>query len=254
MTRTMRVGRSLTALLAIVTATTVTVAPHVWAAPAAGQAEPSSGQTTSVVAPAEAGSVAADFSSIFTGPNASLAGAGWKSCAAPVQWTVDTHELSAREAAAQVRNLAWALNQWSKVSGLTFQYAGRQAVTYDDAAFTIAPADGSPVQSRHVYFDFVRPSESARLGGGTVGLGSPSQVMPTTKEIVSGAAVFRTDHVKGATTSELRSLYLHEIGHVLGLAHAQVVANVMYPTVTDHTQLGAGDINGVRRMTKACTS
>lgn len=254
MTGTMRTGRSLTALVALLAATTITVAPQSAAAPLAGQSQPSSGQTTAVVAPAQAGMAASDFSSIFTGDNAALAGAGWQACQAPVQWTVDTHELTGTEAAAQIKNLTWAFRQWSAVSGVTFQFAGRQAVAYDDAAFTLTPADGSATLSHHVYLDFVRPAESARLGGGTVGLGTPSQVMPTTKEIVTGAAVFRTDHVKGATTTELRSLYLHELGHVLGLAHAQVQANVMYPMVTDHTQLGAGDVNGVRTMTKACAA
>ena len=33
-----------------------------------------------------------------------------------------------------------------------------------------------------------------------------------------GDAVFRTDHVKRATTKQARSLYLHELGHVLGTA------------------------------------
>ena len=252
MTGTKRMGRSLTALVALLAATTVVVAPQASASPLAGQSLPSGGQTTPVAAPAQAGLGATDYSSIFTGQNAALAGAGWQACASPVQWTVDTHELSAREAAAQVKNLTWAFDQWTKASGVNFQYAGEQAVTYDDAEFSLSPADGSSVASHHVYFDFVRAAESARLGGGTVGLGSPSQVMPTTKEIVTGAAIFRTDHVKGATKSELRSLYLHELGHVLGLAHAQVESNVMYPMVTDNTQLGAGDVNGVRTMTKVC--
>jgi len=247
-------GRSLTALATVLAATTIAVAPTASAAPLAGQTQPAGGQTSQTVTPGQVGTSARDFASIFTGDNAPLSGAGWKACATPVVWTVDTRQLTPAEGAAQVRNLAWAFRQWSKVSGLSFQYAGEQAVKYDDAAFTVTPADGSTVQARHVYLDFVGASQSNRLGGGTVGLGSPSQVMPTTKEIVSGEAVFRTDHVKAATTSELKSLYLHELGHVLGLAHAQVPSNIMYPMVTDHTALGLGDVNGVQAMTQACTA
>jgi hypothetical protein len=78
-------------------------------------------------------------------------------------------------------------------------------------------------------------------------------VWPTTKEIVNGAAVFRTDHVKKAGTREAKALYLHELGHVLGLGHANDDANIMHGIVTDDTELGAGDTNGVRSMTKPCT-
>ena len=55
-----------------------------------------------------------------------------------------------------------------------------------------------------------------------------------------------------ASTREDKSLYMHELGHVLGLAHASETANIMYPIVSDHTDLGAGDVNGVRSMNKPC--
>jgi hypothetical protein len=254
MTRTMRAGRSLTALAAILVATSVGLAPQSVAAPLAAHVHPAKGHAAPASAPSQSGASASDFASIFAGDNANLAGSGWQSCASPVQWTVDTRGLNEAESASQIKNLEWAFTEWSKASGLTFEFAGEEDVTYDDDAFTVTPADGSDVETRHVYLDFVNDNESARLGGGTVGLGSPSQVMPTTKEIVSGEAVFRTDHVQGATAKEAKSLYLHELGHVLGLAHAQVESNIMYPMVTDHLKLGAGDVTGIKTMTQPCAS
>jgi hypothetical protein len=256
MMRTTRTVRSLTALAAVLAASTIAVAPPSSAAPLAGQTNPAKGQVTQTSVPAQTGAGAGDYASIFAGADAdtALAGSGWATCPTPIQWTMDSRGLTSRERTAQLKNLAWAFQQWSLVSGLTFQYGGEEAVNYDDAAFTVTPANGLGVQSRHVYLDFVKASDSTRLGGGTVGLGSPSQVMPTSKEIVAGEAVFRTDHVKGATNMELKSLYLHELGHVLGLAHAQVESNIMYPIVTDHLRLGTGDVNGVKAMTKACAS
>ncbi|MEI6362321.1 MAG: matrixin family metalloprotease [Actinomycetes bacterium] len=257
MIRTMRTARSLTALAAVLAATTIAVAPSTGATPLAGQSLPANGQTaqtTPTSAPAAATASAADFASIFASQNGSLAGSGWATCVAPIQWSLDSSGLTASERTAQIKNLAWAFQQWSLASGLTFAFVGEQAVAYDDAAFTVTPADGSGVQTRHVYLDFVKASESTRLDGGTVGLGSPSQVMPTSKEIVAGEAVFRTDHVKGASNKELKSLYLHELGHVLGLAHAQVDSNIMYPIVSDHLRLGPGDVNGVKAMTKTCAA
>ena len=196
---------------------------------------------------------ASDFTSIFAGQAPALVEAGWSSCSAPITWSVDTRGLSADEAAAQIANLEWAFGQWAQVSGLSFQYAGTTTLAYDDSAFSLKPADGSSAASRHVYLAFVADSDSDRMGGGVVGLGSPSTVWPTTKEIVNGTAVFRTDHVKKAGTREAKALYLHELGHVLGLGHANDAANIMYGVVADDTELGAGDTNGVRSMVKPCT-
>jgi hypothetical protein len=265
-------GRSLGGLL---TATSLLVAVGLVAAPLAtattsvaplaahaktGHAKPARANTattatsTSSNAAAVSAAAATDYSSIFSGTNDNLANSGWTTCPAPIAWTVDTRGLTADQSAAQLENLQWAFGVWSAASGLVFQYSGTQDVTYDDAAFTVVPADGSGVQRRHIYLDFVAPTESARLAGNTVGLGSPSQVMASTKEIVAGEAVFRTDHVKSASTVEVRSLYIHELGHVLGLAHANVTANVMYPIVTETVNLGSGDVNGVRTMTKPCNA
>ena len=201
---------------------------------------------------AAAAVAAADYSSIFATQQPALTNSGWATCAAAITWSVDTGGLSADEAAAQIANLTWAFDQWTQGSGLAFQYTGTESLAYDDAAFSLKPANGSAMQSRHVYLAFVADGDSARLGGGTVGLGSPSQVWPSTKEIITGAAVFRTDHVKQANTREDKSLYMHELGHVLGLAHASETSNIMYPVVSDHTDLGAGDVNGVRSMNKPC--
>lgn len=200
-----------------------------------------------------AAATAADYSSIFATQMPSLDNSGWASCSSAISWSVDTRGLTADEATTQIANLTWAFDQWTQASGLVFTFAGTEKLAYNDDAFSLTPADGSPAQTRHIYLAFVADSDSARLGGGTVGLGSPSQVWPSTKEIVTGAAVFRTDHVESAGAREDKSLFIHELGHVLGLAHASETTNIMYPVVSDHTELGAGDVNGVRSMTKPCT-
>lgn len=195
---------------------------------------------------------AADFSSIFGGQSPALVNAGWSSCAAPVTWSLDPGSLPHAEVEAQVASLQWAFDEWSAASGLTFQYSGVVDVDYRDASFTMAPADGSASARRHVYLAFVDDGDSDRMGGGIVGLGAPIQVFTDSREIVTGAAVFRTDHVRTAATPAVRSLYLHELGHVLGLAHASMTANIMYSMVTDHLELGSGDVNGVRTISKPC--
>jgi hypothetical protein len=209
---------------------------------------------TAAPALVQSATAAADFSSIFAGQAPALVDSGWAMCATPITWSVDTGALSGDDTARTIANMQWAFDQWTQASGLSFQYVGTTTLAYDDASFSLTPADGSAVPARHIYLAIVADADSDRMGGGTVGLGSPSQVWPSSKEIVQGEAVFRTDHVKKAGNAEAKSLFMHELGHVLGLAHATETANIMYPVVTDHTELGAGDIAGVRTMAKPCAA
>jgi hypothetical protein len=257
MTRTAQAATRVIALTSLLLASGLAAAPLANATPAtsaslAAHARPSTGHATTATRTPAVAPAPEDFASIYSGPNANLANSGWSTCAAPIEWTVDTRGLTDPQSAAQVSNLQWAFSMWSQASGLTFEYAGQLDVVYDDDHFIVLPADGTAVQDRHIYLDFVGPTESKRLGGTTVGLGSPSQVMMSTHEIVGGEAVFRTDHVLSASTIAVKSLYLHELGHVLGLAHAAVVSNIMYPVVATNLELGAGDVNGVRAFAKPC--
>jgi hypothetical protein len=204
------------------------------------------------VAPLANAAIAADYSSIFADQAPGLAGSGWATCPTPVTWSVDFGSLSPEQSDRELASLQWAFEQWAQASGLAFAYGGTQHLRYDSPSSSLAPADGSAIPSRHIYLAFVSGQVATLLDGGTVGLGSPTRVVSATKEIVDGSAVFRTDHVASATTAEGRSLYLHEIGHVLGLAHAHDSANLMFSVVTDDIELGAGDVNGVRAMVKPC--
>jgi len=236
------------------TTTTVTAEASRWITPrtAPTTANDNTAPTTATTA-VPAAAIAADFTSIFTAQVPALTDAGWATCPSPITWSVDTTGLSEAEAAEQIANLQWAFDQWSQASGLAFQYVGTTALVYNDGAFTLTAADGSATPSRTIYLDFVTDAESARLGGGVVGLASPSSVWQDSKEIVNGTAVFRLDYISTASVNADRALYLHELGHVLGLGHAAETANRMYPMVKDGTDLGAGDVTGVRTMLKPCT-
>ena len=95
------------------------------------------------------------------------------------------------------------------------------------------------------------------LGSATLGFGAPSTVAVAGHEITGGNAVFRTDYVQDPGRNpvrKLRSLYLHELGHVLGLSHASLSQNIMYPIVDRNVTLGAGDVSGIHAMTKTCAA
>ena len=198
---------------------------------------------------------ASDFASIFHGDNQNLANSGWTACPTPITWSVDTRELTSSQAALEIKHIDWALSYWGEVSGLTFAFNGEIPVNYSDTNFQLTPVDGSPVASRHIYMTFLGIGESKLLSSSILGFGAPSTVVVASKEITGGNAVFRTDHVQstGRTAPrKVKSLYLHELGHVLGLSHAAETSNIMYPVVDAKVTLGDGDVNGVRTMTKPC--
>lgn len=78
------------------------------------------------------------------------------------------------------------------------------------------------------------------------------EYIPPYANIKGRAISGRVDGTIGVDTPpELRTaLYLHEIGHVIGLAHTADSSQVMYEVVEvdDAYGFGAGDLNGLRRL------
>lgn len=209
--------------------------------------------TSGSSAPMAQGNRDADFTSFFGANYPQWQGSGWSACT-PVTWSVDTRELKPRRASREIARLDWAFRQWSRASGLAFRFTGQVPVRYDQAAISMAPADGSSPVAGHVYLVFQRAGESNLMTGRTFGFGWPTGVNDK-GQITGGAAAFRTEFAAGAGNDRaVASLYLHELGHVLGLGHASTKASVMYPIVTSRTTLGAGDIAGIQAMTHACSS
>ena len=215
---------------------------------------PKTTKPTTTAAARQAATVASptDFSSIFATQMPALNNAGWATCSTAITWKLDTSGLTADESTRQIANMQFAFDQWAAASGLTFQFAGTTTMTYNEAAFTLTPAEGTP--ARQINLAFIADAASDLLGGGTVGMAGPSSVWQNSKEIQGGNGIFRIDAVKKMSDVQVRALFTHELGHVMGLAHAADSGNIMYPVVGDHDELGAGDINGVRTMLKPCAA
>jgi hypothetical protein len=188
--------------------------------------------------------------SIFVGAAPELINSGWADCDTPITWSMDTARLSAADAAIAREQLTADLKKWGDVSGLDFQYVGEVPVVYDDTNYVVT-SDIHP-SARHLYIAFLKDSESSLLDTRTVGFASPTKVWKDSKEITEGSVVLSIDYVKKINARKQSALYLHELGHALGLGHGTSEENVMYYLVDQNNTLSPGDIEGIRNLIKAC--
>lgn len=188
--------------------------------------------------------------SIFVEQAPQLIGSGWADCDTPVTWSMDTGRLTSADAKVAVTQMTGDFAKWGEASGLTFQYVGELPVNYDDATLTVT-SDSHP-SDRHIYVAFLNNADSSLLDSRTVGFASPSKVFVESKEIVEGSVVLSIEYVKKASRLQESSLYLHELGHALGLGHGTSEANVMYYIVDTNNELSPGDVEGIRALVKAC--
>lgn len=188
--------------------------------------------------------------SIFVGSAPDLINSGWADCDTPVTWSLDTSRVTPADAAIAKDQFTKDFAQWGKASGLEFQYVGEVPVVYDDTNYVVT-SDVHP-SARHVYVAFLKDAESTLLDKRTVGFASPTKVWKDSKEITEGSVVLSIDYVKKINRDKQSALYLHELGHALGLGHGTSEQNVMYYLVDDNNTLSPGDIEGIRNLIKAC--
>jgi len=163
---------------------------------------------------------------------------------------MDTARLTPADATIAQTQLTADLTKWGEASGLTFQYVGEVPVVYDDTNYVVTSSVHP--SERHLYLAFLKDAESTLLDTRTVGFASPTKVWKDSKEITEGSVVLSIDYVKKISRTKQSALYLHELGHALGLGHGTSEENVMYYLVDDNNTLSPGDIEGIRNLVKAC--
>jgi hypothetical protein len=188
--------------------------------------------------------------SIFADTAPEFINSGWAACDTPITWSVDTGRLTPADAKIAVKQLTTDLKHWGEVSGLTFEYVGEVPVVYDDTNYVVT-SDQHPSE-RHLYVAFLNDKDSSLLDSRTVGFASPTKVFKDQKEITEGSVVLSIDYVKRINAAKQSALYLHELGHALGLAHGTEKADVMYYLVDTNNTLSNADIAGIRALIKAC--
>ena len=182
--------------------------------------------------------------------NTSFAGSGWATCASPITWTTDTSYLTPAQAALVRPDLAAAFAAWSKASGLTFADKGEVPVKYDDATTTVTPVVD---MTRNIAVFFVPDAKSSIITKSVVGFGTPSRVFADTKEIVNGYFVVSTDYLVRTDSQRRQQLFMHELGHALGLADSDDPGNIMFRYLDTTQTPGEGDVAGIKAIEKVCS-
>lgn len=193
------------------------------------------------------------YTSFFQNKNPDLVGSGWNACAEEITWSVDASALSSKVSQLEVARLATAFQQWSDASGLSFKYLGNHAMKYDSATHHLH-AENMPA-SGHIAVSFLPAEASPLLASNVYGFGMPTFVMGSTNQIIGGVMVLKKEVVSKKSKTDpkaLDNLYLHELGHVLGLGHVDDASQVMYPTIFRTSRLGAGDKSGITSFSQRC--
>lgn len=129
-----------------------------------------------------------------------------------------------------------------------------------DGYTTEAPSTDRPlVQSRYgdrwapLLIAFSDPSESPSLGGDVMGRGGSAAVAPdgpasaryVTGQVILDLGDFQTVMSRPDGTLMARASIMHELGHVVGMAHVQNTDQIMDPVNGGTTTWGSGDLHGL---------
>lgn len=142
-----------------------------------------------------------------------------------------------------------AVEATSRASGLEFAYAGEtdaRPASYDDGFLATAPPP--------VLVVWATPEEQPALAGEVIGLGGSAayEVRPGLRQYATGVLTLDRDQfdVPGwvpGSREPLEAVVLHELGHLVGLAHVDDAGELMHPTNT-RTAYGPGDLEGLARL------
>lgn len=223
-----------------------------WVPVAAAQPATQTGQTTPVAAnppssgnPSQAVAAAGmppnlpgDYSFLGTQPSDATAPIAWSRCE-PIRVRIDPGDPGLGLGTAEVERLQVAITSLAGASGLPLSFAGQ---TRDQSA---DPAD------TEIIVRFV----AGPLDGGAAGFGGYSSRTSLRAPdralwqfIDYGHVELSVGEIARANPQQRQELYMHELGHAIGLGHASSTSQIMYE-VDDNEGIdpawGSGDLAGL---------
>lgn len=127
-----------------------------------------------------------------------------------------------------------AIRTVEEATGIDFVYRGTTS-----AGTSLDPVDGIDA-----VIGFSRPERTPALGGSVIGVGGG---WFGEREVVYGYAFVDVTDGLG-TGRRLQAVFMHEIAHMMGLAHVNDANELMYPFATSRTTFGTGDLEGLYLM------
>jgi hypothetical protein len=174
---------------------------------------------------------------------------------APVRWStcepIEYVVRPANEPEGGREMLEDAMARISEVTGLGFSFAG----TTDEA-----PSDNRDPYHPNRYDEgwspvllaYSDPDEYPRLEGRVAGYAGPTYVQAGDRvpRYVSGIVVLDAEQMRSMNEDAVRAVMLHELAHVVGLAHVRDRGQLMNPVQYGQgvTELQDGDLRGLRAL------
>ena len=156
--------------------------------------------------------------------------ARWDPCDA-LEYRVNVDDAPNQQA---IDSMNAAIRTVEEATGIDFVYRGT----------TSAGTDLDPVNGIDAVIGFSRPERTPQLGGSVIGVGGG---WFGEREVVYGYAF--ADVTDGLGTGRrLQAVFMHEIAHMMGLAHVNDANELMYPFATSWTTFGTGDLEGLYLM------
>ena len=145
-----------------------------------------------------------------------------------------------------------AVSRVSGATGFRFSYEG----TTDDRSFD--QRHRTSLLRQPVLIGWATPDEVPGLAGRVAGLGGSSAVQRTPAHLAYVTGVVALDRDSFAEMSERpegfdleRAILMHELGHVVGLAHVEDPGELMYDDNVGQTSFGPGDREGLALLGQA---
>lgn len=186
--------------------------------------------------------------------------AQWYPCAAPPVLTYQVNAAAAGDVPAAMSDVSAALEQVSKATGFAFKFTGMTDYVPTSSSFPSAKPKGADIVISWVNSQGPNSSDllGADKGSFADGTGGSSMAVwtagGTTHAASTAGFVVMNAQSKvpagfgdGVTRGQV---LLHELGHVMGLAHIDDSRQLMYPLITaaSSAHYSRGDLAGLKRL------